>query len=216
MKSLGLELGAEQPIGDPSGAKRIVAHEVAVASIEIGDARFRGITAVAMDRKRFDAGEDLKGALGLPLFTDCLFTLDYPKKEIFVAKGELPADGAGVIAYDADGPLPRVEIALDGKKILAHIDSGAPSGWGFPKSFLEGRRRVRLTRSREFRSGTARFAADVAGRHGFRRRGRGARRELQRPVSSANVGYRARATARHVRSEEPQDRAALRERSNVR
>lgn len=138
VKSLGLELGAEQPIGDPSGAKRIVAHEVAVDTIEIGDVRFRGITAVAMDRKRFDAGEDLKGVLGLPLFTDCLFTLDYPKKEIFVAKGELPADGAGVIAYDADGPLPRVEIALDGKKILAHVDSGAPSGWGFPKSFLEG------------------------------------------------------------------------------
>jgi hypothetical protein len=138
VKSLGLELGAEQPIGDPSGAKRIVAHEVAVDAIEVGDVAFKGIVAVAMDRKRFDAGEDLKGILGLPLFAENLFTLDYPKKEIAVAKGELAADGAEVVAYDADGPLPRVEIALGGKKILAHLDSGSPSGFGFPKSFVEG------------------------------------------------------------------------------
>jgi hypothetical protein len=138
VKSLGLELGAEQPIGDPSGAKRIVAREVSIDSIEIGDVRLRGITAVAMDRKRFDAGEDLKGVLGLPLFAENLFTLDYPAKEIVVAKGALEKDGEGVLAYDAEGPLPRIELTLDGKKILAHIDSGAPSGWTFPKAFLEG------------------------------------------------------------------------------
>lgn len=139
VKSLGLELGAEQEIGDPSAAKRIVAHEVAVDSIEIGEARYRGITAVAMDRKRFDPGLDLKGVLGLPLFGDHLFTLDYPAKEIVLAKGELAESKDGtVIPYDAEGPLPRVEIALGEKKILAHIDSGAPSGWNFPKAFLEG------------------------------------------------------------------------------
>jgi hypothetical protein len=138
VKSIGLELGAEQPIGDPSAAKGIVAHEVAVDAIEAGDVVFKGIVAVAMDRKRFDAGEDLKGILGLPLFAENLFTLDYPRKEIAVAKGELAADGTEVLPYDADGPLPRVEIALGGKKILAHIDSGSPSGFGFPKSFLEG------------------------------------------------------------------------------
>src|SRR5580765_5014571 len=53
-KSLGIELGAEQPIGDPSAAKGIAAHEVKIDSIEVGDARFRGVSGVAMDRKRFD------------------------------------------------------------------------------------------------------------------------------------------------------------------
>ena len=136
--SLGLELGAEQEIGDPSGAKKIVAREVSVDSIEVGDVAFRGIVAVAMDRKRFDPGLDLKGVLGLPLFGEHLFTLDYPAKEIVVAKGALPKEGPDVLAYDAEGPLPRVEVALGDKKILAHLDSGAPSGWTFPKSFLEG------------------------------------------------------------------------------
>jgi hypothetical protein len=143
VRSLGLELGAEQPIGDPSKAAPIIAHEVSLASIELGDATFRGVTAVAIDRSRFDKGEDLKGVLGLPLFADCLFTLDYPGSEIVLAKGELgapgKAEGQGVIlAYDADGPLPRIEIAVDDKKILAHVDSGAPSGWTFPKPFVEG------------------------------------------------------------------------------
>ncbi len=137
-KSMGIALGAEQPIGDPSSAKGITAHEVEIESIEVGDAKFRGISGVAMDRKRFDPGQELKGVLGLPVFAENLFTLDYPRKEIVLAKGELAADGAGVLPYDADGQLPRVEIAVDGKKILAHIDSGSPSGWGFPKSFLDG------------------------------------------------------------------------------
>lgn len=140
VKSLGLELGAEQPIGDPSSAKPIVAHEVAVDSIEVGEASYRGITAVAMDRKRFDPGQDLKGVLGLPLFGEHLFTLDYPAKELVLEKGEIGAskDGAFVLAYDNEGPLPRIELRLDDKTILAHVDSGSPSGWGFPKSFLEG------------------------------------------------------------------------------
>lgn len=137
-KSLGIALGAEQPIGDPSAAKGIAAHEVEIESIEVGDAKFRGISGVAMDRKRFDPGQELKGILGLPVFAENLFTLDYPKKEIVLAKGELGADGTGVLPYDAEGQLPRVEIAVDGKKILAHVDSGSPGGWGFPKSFLEG------------------------------------------------------------------------------
>jgi hypothetical protein len=137
-KSLGIELGAEQPIGDPSGAQGIVAHEVAIDSVEVGDARFRGVSGVAMDRKRFDPGQELKGIIGLPVFAENLFTLDYPKKEVVLAKGELAANGTEVLPYDADGQLPRVEIALDGKKILAHVDSGSPGGWGFPKSFLEG------------------------------------------------------------------------------
>ena len=143
VKSIGLELGREQPIGDPSNSSPIVAHEVSLASIELGGTTFRGVTAVAMDRSRFDAGEDLKGVLGLPLFEDVLFTLDYPAGQIVLAKGELPAPGegadrAGVLAYDAKGQLPRIELALDGKKILAHLDSGSPGGWTFPKSFLEG------------------------------------------------------------------------------
>jgi hypothetical protein len=143
VKSLGLELGREQPIGDPSNSTPIVAHEVSLASIELEGATFKGVTAVATDRSCFDAGEDVKGVLGLQLFEDVLFTLDYPAGEIALAKGELPAPGegadrAGVLAYDAEGPLPRIELALDGKKILAHLDSGAPGGWTFPKSFLEG------------------------------------------------------------------------------
>jgi hypothetical protein len=137
-KTLGIALGAEQPIGDPSGAPGIVAHEVEIESIEVGDAKFRGISGVAMDRKRFDPGQELKGIIGLPVFAENLLTLDYPKKEIVLAKGELAADGAEVLPYDAEGQLPRVEITLDGKKILAHVDSGSPGGWGFPKSFLEG------------------------------------------------------------------------------
>ena len=184
--SLGLELGAEQEVGDPSAAKRIVAHEVAVDSIEVGGIAFKGIAAIAMDRKRFDPGLDLKGVLGLPLFAENLFTLDYAAKEIVVAKGAIEKDGKDVLSYDAEGPLPRIELTLDGKKILAHVDSGAPSGWTLPKTFLgsevEGgteSRRPGPHREQRVRGLERSPRGNNAPRPDRDRR---ARRELQRPV----------------------------------
>jgi predicted aspartyl protease len=147
-RSLGLALTPAEALGDPSGAPGVEAWSARLDRLEIGDVVWRDVPVVATDRRGFDVGQDVRGVLGLPLFADCLVTLDYPKLEIRVEHGSL-ADSAdpNVVEYDASGPLPEVPVTIGTRKIPAHIDSGSPSGFTLPKSLaselgLDGEPRV--------------------------------------------------------------------------
>jgi hypothetical protein len=67
--------------------------------------------------------------LGFGLFTDYLLTLDYPGKQLRLARGELPAaNGADILSFENPHVIPVVEISIGDFKMKAHVDSGNISG----------------------------------------------------------------------------------------
>lgn len=137
-RSLELELGPEVPVGDPSDAPRVSSREIALKDLRVGATLLRDVPAVAMDRRRFGGVEGVRGVLGLPLFSTCLFTLDYPNKRVRLEHARLPeADGREVLAYGLSAGLPLLELEVLGRRIDLRIDSGAPSGITLPRAFAE-------------------------------------------------------------------------------
>jgi hypothetical protein len=75
----------------------------------------------------------VRGVLSAQAFPGSLLTLDFIDKRVSVRRGELPpADGRRIFAYDADDPLPRVPVRIDGTEYRLHFDTGAPAGMSLP------------------------------------------------------------------------------------
>ncbi|MGE0482120.1 MAG: aspartyl protease family protein [Phycisphaerae bacterium] len=135
---LGLETTGKTKVGDPTNPESISATIVRLDSIQLGDARFEGLRALAWDRGALYGGANApRGILGYPLFAKCLLTLDYGAQRIELTRGELPkADGVGVIDYRIEhGGIPTFEIKIAGQRVPAHLDSGAMSGLSVPNEW---------------------------------------------------------------------------------
>lgn len=119
-------------IGDVTTAA-LVLH---IDSLRIGSTRFRGFSALVMDLTRFSEalGTRIDGVLGLPLFADCLLTLDYPSRSVWLSWGELPeVDEREILALDPDS-LGEVTAQLGGDRIAVKIDSGFSRELGLPSA----------------------------------------------------------------------------------
>ncbi|MEZ5312792.1 MAG: aspartyl protease family protein [Thermoanaerobaculia bacterium] len=116
---LQTELGAELA---PTGKE--------LRELRLGDAVFRGVPVETFDFEAFGGVDAPAGILGLPLFADCLLTLDYPRQEVQVKDGLLPANDPDVLSYRTDpanDDLIVVPIELAGKPFDVHLDSGSPA-----------------------------------------------------------------------------------------
>jgi hypothetical protein len=122
--------------GDPSGLNRIELPVVQVDSIEVGGARFVGLTAAARNFAAGpSAGDPVDGVLGFGLFADALLTLDYPGGRVLLERGALPpADGRDVLAYSDEDGIPSVTLRVDTLSVRAHLDAGSPGGFTLPDS----------------------------------------------------------------------------------
>lgn len=149
-RELGLEVTGTTTLGDPSNPEAHTAELVAVPELELGRARFEGITAVAWDRPAALRGATERGILGLPTFEQCLFTLDYGAGELRVAHGALPspAEDTHVVAIQReDMGLVSIPLGLPGGHVVeAHLDSGnrssvfVPARWESEVELVEGSR----------------------------------------------------------------------------
>lgn len=138
---LELPVVGQARMGDPANPGAIVVDQVRVDTVEIGGGVFRDFTASSWDRSTLYGGvpNAPRGVLGLPLFRDCLLTLDYPGQNVRLDKGQLPADAAHVIAYQPDesGQLPVIPLEVGGLALQAHLDSGNMGGLILPKSYAD-------------------------------------------------------------------------------
>ena len=106
--------------------------KITVGTLTIGGATFTGIEGVRANDGPGGAiaGEDFRGILGLPLFKDCLLTLDFPGRRVMLEHGELPEPGGETIAYSADEEHDygvTVTLSAAGTPVKAHIDTGSPA-----------------------------------------------------------------------------------------
>jgi hypothetical protein len=138
---LGLARVGEVMAGDPSGRNMVPMALVKVESIELGGARFEGLTASVRNYNEPGRGgrdTHLDGILGFGLFSTGLFTLDYPHARVKVEMGELPpADGAAVLAYGAERGIPHVPLRVAGRTIDADVDAGAMGGFSLPAALAD-------------------------------------------------------------------------------
>ena len=110
---------------------------MAVDSIEIGGARFAGITAAVRNYNEMPRGERVDGVLGFGLFAECLFTLDYPADQVRLRPGALPeANGTDILDYRERHGIPSTTIRVAGREMEADVDAGSMGGIILPESAI--------------------------------------------------------------------------------
>jgi CubicO group peptidase (beta-lactamase class C family)/predicted aspartyl protease len=132
---LGLATVGEVLAGDPSGKNARAVPVVSIDSIELGGARFTGLTAAVRDYRGLGRPETVDGILGFAFFTDCLLTLDYPGARVRLSQGALPAaDGREVLDFRSPRGVPSVTLRVAGQEMEADVDAGAQGGLALPET----------------------------------------------------------------------------------
>jgi CubicO group peptidase (beta-lactamase class C family) len=135
---LGLEKIGQARSGDPSGLNMHVMDLVRIGTLEIGGARFEGMSAAVHSSNERRLAEEADGILGFALFKNCLLTLDYPANRLRVDRGELPApNGGDVIAFTSEQGIPLVRLRVDSLTVDAHVDAGSMGGLSLPIALAE-------------------------------------------------------------------------------
>ncbi len=121
---LGIESTGTTRIGDPSNPTAREFDVIHVPELNIGDAFFEELTAVSWSDDMGLSSVGIDGIIGLPLFRDCLVTLDYPAQEVRIERGALPeADGERVIGFKGTDSI-TLTLEVAGAQVDAHFDSG--------------------------------------------------------------------------------------------
>jgi predicted aspartyl protease len=103
---------------------------LALSSMRIGDAHFEDVVIGARAWN-----EDIDGVIGFNLFADLLLTMDYPKQQLILRSGELPAaNGKDIFKYGLDNRSPTLEIMIGGERLNILVDTGARQALVVPKS----------------------------------------------------------------------------------
>jgi len=135
---LKLQTNGKVQAGDASGRNAREFDTVLISSIGLGGAEFRNVTAIAREQRTLPNYPKVDGTLGFSLFTEYLFTLDYPGKRVRLERGELAANDSDTLSFEMPHGIPVVELAIGNFKVKAHIDSGNMMG-GFilPTALVE-------------------------------------------------------------------------------
>jgi hypothetical protein len=136
---LNLPLSGRAINGDPSGQNDREVATATIASLTIGKAEFRNVTAVVRPQRITKDYPDVDGILGFALFTDYLLTLDYPAMQVRLARGSLPiANDADILNFEIENRIPIVELAIGRIHVPAHVDSGNfVAGFILPADIVE-------------------------------------------------------------------------------
>jgi len=136
---LGLRLNGTAINGDPSGQNDREVATATIASLSIGKAVFRNVTAVVRPQRITKDYPDVDGILGFALFTDYVLTLDYPAMQVRLARGALPpANGADILNFEIENRIPIVELTIGRIHLPAHLDSGNfVAGFILPEEIVE-------------------------------------------------------------------------------
>jgi hypothetical protein len=137
-KTLKLKDLGEVKVGSPADPEGISARLVLVDKLKVRDAVFENVIATSIPESDAGAGLGTSGILGMNLFRECLFTLDFQKERIELRPGELgPPDNKHIIAYTPEFNLAKIDLRVSGKTISTCIDSGSPDFVMFPKKNID-------------------------------------------------------------------------------
>jgi Aspartyl protease len=125
--------------GDPSGRNARVFETVLLDSLSLGQVEFRNVTVLSQEPRLGSNAPRVDGVLGFSLFSEYLLTLDYPRKELRLSRGELAAaNGADILPFENPHLIPVVEVSIGQSKMKAHIDSGnMVGGFILPTALVE-------------------------------------------------------------------------------
>lgn len=136
-------VGQAAATGATGGAPTQV-RRVAVKSLSVGSREYKDLTPLS--RSYNTPGEylpDLGGILALNLFANELLTIDFPKRQMRIERGELPsADGVTVLDYEERDGLIYLPITLAAVKLRALVDTGSDRNFDVPASVI---RQMRLS-----------------------------------------------------------------------
>jgi Aspartyl protease len=122
---LNLQPNGQVRGGDPSGQNARVFDTVLLDSLSLGGVKFRNVTVLSQEPRMGPNAPRVDGVLGFSLFSEYLLTLDYPRKQLRLSRGELPAaNGADILPFENPRVIPVVEVSIGNSKMKAHIDSG--------------------------------------------------------------------------------------------
>jgi hypothetical protein len=137
-KKLALKSTETMDMPDTQGGEPRAVPVVRLSSLTLGQAAFFDIQAMVVDYDKEAQGERrFDGTLGLPFFSDCLFTLDYPTERVTMSQGELPpADGREVLDYIEQGGLATIPLSFGETAMNATVASGEMGGFGLAASLV--------------------------------------------------------------------------------
>ncbi len=105
---------------------------VEIGTLAIGEAKFSSFPAICSDVGGCMPADShgIVGILGLPLFQDCLLTLDFPKRRVRLESGTLPPPDGETIEYSGEEKHDygvTVTLSAAGVPVKAHLDTGSPA-----------------------------------------------------------------------------------------
>ncbi len=115
---------------------------ILIDHLSVGPAQFDRLQAAILPaiRATFE-GQTIfiDGILGIPLFQNLLLTVDYPANVVLVSTSGAPTpDGCSVLrTMRGPGDLPSLELDIDGRMVLAVIDTGNNEFLLLPESFSD-------------------------------------------------------------------------------
>ena len=125
IQQLGLPVTGEEEVGDPSGRNSHKVPKVRIDSLKVAGVEFKSVEAIQHQPSPREGQCD--GILGFVLFRDYLFTLDYPGKQLTLARGSLKPDGENtVIPFTMPDNVPVIELSVGAQKVEADVDSRGP------------------------------------------------------------------------------------------
>jgi Aspartyl protease len=167
VEKLGLPVSGEAQLGAP-GQQPMKVPVYLISSLKIGDVEFKDVKAA--QHRPFPGEEDCAGTLGFALFSNYLFTLDFPRQQLILSSGSLKANDNGTIPFTIPHGAPAITLKVGTRQIDADIDSGG-MGLSLPQSFAKDLEfasppiplgRVRAgTGSSDFETKGAKLSADV-------------------------------------------------------
>lgn len=125
VEKMKLPVTGKTRVQGPGQDSGIESDIVLIEQFQMGGIHVEEFEAAAFDRSSFSGGEDLAGSLGLSVFGELPFEIDYSNDQITVGGDGLPeADGKSVLSCKFDGPVPFFEIQLGNDTFDAAFDSG--------------------------------------------------------------------------------------------
>lgn len=127
---LGVKATDKTTIGDGSG-KTVVLDMGVVSMVEIGKQTMQQVKAIirSSPRKLQPGMEQVKGIIGIGMFSTQKLTIDYPQLLFSVENGSLPsANDKNIFDFTpVGGGVPEIDIQVGGMQVRAVIDSRSMS-----------------------------------------------------------------------------------------
>lgn len=153
-KSLGINSIGSILNDDGTGNNVTILKKMVVDSIQIGSVKFTDLLFYGNDySKKILTTRSIDGIVGFYLFSDLLWTIDYPNKKLILKNGSLDINDSNTLKYDAgkNGKRCFIPISLRKLNIFVNLDTGNQGGLTMPDNL---QKELRFTND-VYRSGWA-------------------------------------------------------------